>query len=206
MRRGPYHFAFAWALKHGTGADRRLYGERKARLLGGLRGTVVDVGAGAGVNLRYLDRTVRYVAVEPNVHFHGRIRRAARKAGVAAEVVAGVAERLPVDDASADAVLSTLVLCSVSDQQAALAEVRRVLRPGGTFVFVEHVAAPPWTVLRGLQRLLRIPWGLLADGCRPDRETGHAIEAAGFAEVRMDRFWMPLGLARPHIAGTATAA
>lgn len=204
-RRGLRRWAFAHLLANAASADRRLYGARKAALLGNLRGTVVELGAGAGPNAAYLAPGTRWVAVEPNVHFHGRLRRAARRHGLALTLSAGVAECLPLPDASADAVVSTLVLCSVDDLSAALAEVRRVLRPGGRFVFIEHVAAPRGTALRAAQRLLRTPWGLLADGCRPDRDTLGAICAAGFAEVRADAFAVPLGLVRPHVAGVAVA-
>jgi ubiquinone/menaquinone biosynthesis C-methylase UbiE len=196
---------FAWLLSHGQGFDRDLYGERKRALLGGLRGTVVEIGPGAGVNLPYFASDVRWIGVEPNVHFHGGLRRKAARLGLDADVRAGTAERLDLPDASADAVVSTLVLCSVDDLDAALAEVRRVLKPGGRLVFIEHVAAPPDSLLRRVQRGIRPLWGVIADGCRPDRETGRHIEAAGFTEVQIDRFdaAMPLPVVRPHIAGTA---
>lgn len=196
---------FAWLLSHGERFDRDLYGARKRDLLGGLIGTVVEIGPGAGVNLGYFPAGVRWIGVEPNVHFHPRLRKKAAKLGIEAEVIGGVAERLEVPDASADAVVSTLVLCSVEDVDAALAEVRRVLKPGGTFVFIEHVAAPAGSGLRRLQRFIRPAWGVIADGCRPDRETGRLIAQAGFADVQIERFdaAMPLAVVRPHIVGTA---
>ena len=206
---------FAWLLSHGERFDRDLYGERRRNLLGGLTGTVVEIGPGAGVNLQYYNlqyynlqyygHAVRWIGVEPNVHLHDRLRRKAAALGIEAEVLGGVAERLPLADASADAVVSTLVLCSVDDVQAALAEVRRVLKPGGAFVFLEHVAAPEGSTLRRVQEAVRPAWGVLADGCRPDRESGRLIEAAGFEEVRIERFdaAMPLPVVRPHVVGTA---
>lgn len=200
-----YHRAFAWLLAHGEAADRRLYAARKTALLGGIRGHVVEIGAGAGVNLAYLDPAVRYTAVEPNPHFHRRIRQRGRRAGIPVEAVTAVAEQIPLADRSVDAVISTLVLCSVDSQEAALAEVRRVLRPGGTFVFIEHVAAPAGSALLAAQRALRAPWALLADGCRPDRRTAEAIQDAGFAEVHIERFNVPGGLVRPHVMGRAVA-
>ncbi|MFN3596175.1 MAG: class I SAM-dependent methyltransferase [Rubricoccaceae bacterium] len=204
-RRGLRRWAFAHLLASAASADRRLYGPRKVALLGALRGTVVELGAGAGPNAVYLAPGTRWVAVEPNVHFHGRLRQAARQHGLTLTLSAAVAERLPLADASADAVVSTLVLCSVDDVPAALAEVRRVLRPGGRFVFIEHVAAPRGTMLRAAQRLLRGPWSVLADGCRPDQDTLGAIRAAGFADVQAEAFSVPLGLVRPHVAGVALA-
>lgn len=196
---------FAWLLAHGERLDRETYGNRKRDLLGSLTGTVVEIGPGAGVNLRYFDSSVRWVGVEPNVYFHERLRRKAGRLGLDAEVHGGVVERLPLPDASADAVVSTLVLCSVDDVAAALTEVRRVLKPGGTFVFLEHVAAPEGSRLRRLQRWVRPAWGVIADGCRPDRETGGLIGAAGFEDVRIERFdaAVPLPVVRPHIIGTA---
>ena len=206
IRRGLSARWFAWLLAHGEGFDRDLYGEQKQALLGGLRGTVVEIGPGAGVNLPYLDPRVRWVGVEPNAHLHDRLRSKAAEVGLDAAVLGGTAEHLPLPDASADAVVSTLVLCSVDDLDASLAEVRRVLRPGGRFVFVEHVAAPLGSILRRVQRFVRPAWGVLADGCRPDRETAAAIRAAGFEAVQIERFdaEMPIPIVRPHIIGTAT--
>ena len=196
---------------HADAEQHRLYGRRKRRLFAHIAGTagrpavVVEIGPGAGPNARYLAAGTRWVCVEPNVHFHPRLRRAADAHGLDLELAAGTAEALPLADGAADAVVSTLVLCSVADVRQSLAEARRVLRPGGRFVFVEHVAAPPGTALRRFQTVLRGRWGWLADGCRPDRETEAAIRAAGFATVETEAFRAPLGLAAPHVAGVATA-
>lgn len=164
---------------------------------------VVEIGAGAGPNAPLLPPGTRWIAVEPNVHFHPHLRAQAEAHGLDLEIRDGTAEALPVGDAEADAVVSTLVLCSVASPEASLAEVQRVLRPGGRFVFVEHVAAPRGSGLRWAQRVVRGPWRLVGDGCRLDRETGALIEAAGFAEVEIERFRAPLGLVSPHIAGVA---
>ena len=202
-RRGLSARWLAFVLAHGHAADRRAYGARKRVLLGGLGPTVVEIGAGAGANAEYLVPGTFWQAVEPNAFLHDDLRRAADRAGLTLDLHTATAEALPFLDASADAVISTLVLCSVSDPDRALAEARRVLRPGGRFVFIEHVAAPPASLLRRVQRVLRAPWGALADGCRPDCETEALVRAAGFAEVTVERFRMPLGLVAPHIAGTA---
>lgn len=202
---------FAWSLGHADAAQRRLYADRKRPLFEAIEGRdgapplVVEVGAGTGLNARYLPAGARWVVVEPNVHFHARIRAAAVAHGLALDLSAGTAEALPLADGTADAVVSTLVLCSVADVDAALAEARRVLRPGGRFVFVEHVTAPAGTARRWWQRALRAPWRAVADGCHPDRETGRRIEAAGFASVEMAPFEADLFLVSPHIAGVAVA-
>ena len=175
----------------------------KRRLLGALAGTVVEIGPGAGANLRFYAPGVRWVGVEPNPWAHPWLEREAADVGLAAELREGTAASLPFPDASADAVVSTLVLCTVRDVPRALAEARRVLRPGGRFVFVEHVAAAPGTRTRLAQRLVRPVWPLLADGCHPDRDTERAIRAAGFARVEVARFHAPVPVIGPHIAGVA---
>ncbi|WP_412061510.1 class I SAM-dependent methyltransferase [Rubrivirga sp. IMCC45206] len=210
VRRGLRARLFAWSLGHADATQRRLYADRKRPLFARIEGrdgappVVVEIGAGTGLNAAYLPAGARWVVVEPNVHFHDRIRAAAAAHGLALDVHAGTADALPLADGAADAVVSTLVLCSVPDVDAALAEARRVLRPGGRFVFIEHVAAPAGTARRGWQRALRAPWRAVADGCHPDRETGRHIEAAGFASVALDPFDADLFLVSPHIAGTAT--
>lgn len=115
----------------------------------------------------------------------------------------GIAERLDFADGSLDAVVSTLVLCSVRDLPGTLREIRRVLKPGGRFIFLEHVAAPAATWLRRVQRWVRPPWRALTDGCCPDRETWLVLENAGFARVYYERFRVPIPIASPHIAGLA---
>lgn len=181
----------------------RLVAERKRALLGSLRGDVLEIGPGTGTNLSYFGPAVRWRGVEPNPYMTRRLRLRAEEMGREAPVVTGVAEQLPLPDACADAVVSSLVLCTVDEPEAALAEVRRVLRPGGRFVFLEHVAALPGTRTRFVQRLVRPAWSLLGDGCRPDRETGETIRAAGFRLVRLETFRLPVPVAGPHIAGFA---
>ena len=210
VRRGLWARFFAWSLAHAGGAHHRHFADRKRALFSRLGDgvgppTVVEIGAGAGPNAAFFPEGTHWVAVEPNVHFHAHLRAEAARHGLALEIRDGSAEALPVADAEADAVVSTLVLCSVTDPEVALAEVRRVLRPGGRFVFVEHVAAPRGSGLRSVQRALRLPWRLVGDGCRLDRETGPLIESAGFADVQMEPFRASLGLVAPHIAGVATA-
>jgi len=201
--RSFYQRLFAAVLHRASGGYERLVGERKRRLFAPLAGDVLEIGPGTGPNLALYPPGVRVLGVEPNPHMHPYLRRRAAQVGVPLDIVAGTAERLPVPDASVDAVVSTLVLCSVADPTRVLAEIRRVLRPGGRFVFLEHVAAPRRTRLRRLQGWLRPLWRRLGDGCHPDRETWAAIEAAGFAESHIDHFRLPVGPLSPHIAGYA---
>ena len=150
-------------------------------------GTIVEIGAGVGANFDYFPRGAHVIAVEPNLAMIPRLVDRARNAGVALEVRAAAAEALPFPDGSVDAVIATLVLCTVDDPDAVLAEIRRVLKPGGTFRFVEHVAAPPASARALLQRAIRRPWRWIFEGCDPHRHTATAIERAGFARVELHR-------------------
>lgn len=180
---------------------------RKQALFADLAGTVVEIGPGTGANLAHVPRGVRWIGIEPNPHMQARLQRRAAATSIAAEFRLASAQGLALDDDSVDVVLSTLVLCSVADPAAVLSEVRRVLRPGGRFVFIEHVAAPRRTALWRAQRLLAPLWSLMADGCRPDRELGAAIRAAGFGALALEEFRVtrhsPLDLVAPHVAGVA---
>ena len=165
-----------------------LLGDRKAALLAGLPGTVVEIGPGTGTNLRYYRPGTRLVAVEPNPHMHPALRTAAARRGIDLEIRAVGAEATGLPAASVDAVVSTLVLCTVPDPAAAVAEVRRILRPGGRFVVIEHVAAPDGTALGRAQRVLRPAWRWAFEGCDLRRDTGGLLRAAGFAEVDLERY------------------
>lgn len=185
--------------------------DRKRELFRNLSGTVLELGPGTGVNLEYLPKeagAVRWIGVEPSPYMRAKLAERARRVGIATDVrdLDEEAGRLPADDASVDVVVSTLVLCSVPDLAGTLREIRRVLKPGGRFVFLEHVAAPPGTWTRRFQRLLRPLWQFLADGCHPDRETEAAVRAAGFAGVEVERFRLEdkaAALVAPHVAGVA---
>ena len=143
---------FAWAIGHVAPHYDALLADRKTSLLSGIHGTIVEIGPGTGANFRYSPRGIHWIGAEPNRHMHPYLRHAAEVAGLVIDVRPSMAEALDLADQSADAVISTAVLCSVDDQGKALQEISRVLRPGGRFIFVEHVAAERGTVLRGIQR------------------------------------------------------
>jgi len=194
---------FAWLLSKGNAKHERAVADRKRTLLGGLRGTVVEIGPGAGVNLAYYAPGIHWIGVEPNPFLHPHLKSAAERCGLEAELRTGTAEQLELADGTADAVVCTLVLCSVKEPALALCEIVRVLKPAGRFVFIEHVAAPRGTFLRRAQGWLRPFSVFFADGCHPDRETWRTIEGAGFTEVKLEHFRAPLIFAAPHIAGVA---
>lgn len=189
-------------------ADRKGGADHRRRLLAGLRGRVVEVGAGHGANFAHYPAGVdEVIAVEPEP----TLRRAAEEASAAApvrvRVVPGVADELPVDDHGVDGAVASLVLCSVPDQDRALAELFRVLRPGGELRFYEHVIAHRQPTRLMLQAADRSGlWPRIAGGCHPARDTGGAIERAGFAIERMERFGFAASRLEPrvpHILGIA---
>jgi ubiquinone/menaquinone biosynthesis C-methylase UbiE len=163
-------------------ADRRGAAAHRRRLVEGLSGRVVEVGAGDGRNFAHYPATVsQLVAVEPEPTLRALAERAARAAAAPVTVVPGVAEDLPFADAELDAAVVSLVLCSVPDQARALAEVRRVLRPGGELRFYEHVIARrrPKRAVFELADRTGI-WPKLAAGCHLSRDTAAAIAENGF--------------------------
>jgi SAM-dependent methyltransferase len=180
-------------------------GDHRRRLLAGLTGRVLEVGAGNGLNFPHYPATVTEVlAIEPEPYLRHLALAAARQAPVPIRVVDSTAEALPAPDATVDAVVASLVLCTVTDLHRALAETRRCYARGGRLRFYEHVRATDLRLARWQDRLER-PWGWLVGGCHPNRDTVAAIAAAGLQVVQLDRFdlkAMP-PLARPHVLGVA---
>lgn len=181
---------------------------RKRELFSGISGRVIEIGPGTGNNFRHLPGTLEWLGIEPNPYMHDVLRRKAQAAGIEPQLHTGEAGVLPVADNSTDCVISTLVFCSVPDLPQALAEIHRVLKPGGRLIFLEHVAASRGTGLRLLQNLIRPAWQLIGDGCCINRDTGAAIRAAGFHSVHLEEFRVPRPPApswvSPHIMGHAT--
>jgi ubiquinone/menaquinone biosynthesis C-methylase UbiE len=195
-------------LRTAASAEERGATEHRRRLLEGLRGTVVEIGAGHGLNFPlYPPEVTEVVAIEPEPTLRRQAETAAESATVSIRVLAGVADEVPLEDSSVDAAVTSLVLCSVPDQQHALAEIRRVLRPEGELRFYEHVipqCQPKRLLLQAIDRSGL--WPAIAGGCHPARDTTEAIMQAGFDIEEIERFgfsaqrFEPL---LPHILGTA---
>ncbi|HSL59343.1 MAG TPA: class I SAM-dependent methyltransferase [Acidimicrobiales bacterium] len=178
----------AWFFTAFAGYLNRVAGRHKRHAFADLApGPVLEIGAGTGANVGLLPAGTQLIALEPSLRMHDRLRQRCAAAGLDATIVATGAESIPLPDESIDEVICSLVLCTVRDPERVLAEVRRVLRPGGRFRFVEHVAAPRRGVRRSIQVAVRRPWGWLFEGCRPDQHTPDLVRAAGFAEVRVER-------------------
>jgi len=188
-------------------ADRRGGLEHRRRMLAGLSGTVCEVGAGQGLNFAHYPAIVtRVVAVEPEPTLREHAIDAARRSTIPIDVLDGAADALPVPDGSCDAVVASLVLCSIPNQRSGLDEARRVLKPGGELRFYEHVRSAH-TAVALLEDAITPLWSRMAGGCHPNRDTVAVIRAAGFDVIEADRFgFSPQRLVPPtaHVLGRAT--
>jgi ubiquinone/menaquinone biosynthesis C-methylase UbiE len=170
-------------------AERAGIGELRRRLLADLEGDVLELGSGTGASLPYYERARRLTAVEPDDSMAARLPRKIAEARVPIDVVTTRAEHMPFPDESYDAVVAAFMLCSVEDPAAVLAEARRVLRPGGKLVVLEHVLGEGRTA-QWQQRLTRLH-ARMAGNCHLDRNTGETVEAAGFDASRLERVRLP---------------
>ncbi len=187
------------------GAEEAGLREMRRETIAVASGRTIDLGAGTGANLSLYPATVsELVLAEPDPHMRRRLRAKVSEAGVDAEVIGAPAERLPFEDSSFDTAVFTLVLCTVPNPQAALAEAARILKPGGKLLFVEHVRAEDVSLARWQDRLEK-PWRFLADGCHCNRDTVATIEASPFAVERVERGSLPKAppLVRPLTRGSA---
>jgi ubiquinone/menaquinone biosynthesis C-methylase UbiE len=183
MGEGHPIFAAVWSRMHKQ-VDRFRPG-----VVGPAHGHVLEVGAGGAENLRFYDlgdRVQRLTLAEPDPYMLHRAESEVRRTGLPVKVVQAAAEELPFPSGSFDTVVATLVFCSVEDQSAALAEVRRVLKPGGAFLFMEHVRSehPVWSRFQDIATPVN---RVLGAGCRLNRDTIGAIDRAGFEVVRLSR-------------------
>ena len=154
----------------------------RAALLRDARGVILDVGAGTGLNVRHVPKAdTRLILTEPDGDMRARLTRRVAQERPDAEVLDAPAEALPLPDHSVDVVVCTLVLCSVPEQAPALAELRRVLRPDGRLLFLEHVAAEEGSALLRWQRRIEPLWWHIAERCALTRHTDQALLDAGFS-------------------------
>jgi len=196
--RGHRIFAAMWDLA--TRRENRRLVECRRAAAAGLHGRVLEIGVGVGANWQYLPAGIEYVGIEPDAYMLERARRRADTSGRAVDLHQAAAEDLPFEDATFDSVLVTLTLCSVDDPARALAEIGRVLRPGGELRFWEHVR-PSGRVAGVALDCLAPLWARTLGGCHPNRRTAQSIDASGLTRGEVRRVRMT-GL--PAILGTAT--
>jgi ubiquinone/menaquinone biosynthesis C-methylase UbiE len=206
---------FAWGMARANAADNREIklkscpdhdnlADLKQSLLGQLHGRVVEIGPGTGASFAYLPKDVAWIGIEPNAYMHSYLKDEAQRQGMQSiELIQGMAEQLPLEDESVDAVISNYVLCSVSNLPQVLQEIQRVLKPEGCFVYLEHVAAAPGTWNRRVQDLVAPAWKRLFDNCHPNRETSKMLHEAGFEWVNDKNFYLSFPVIAPHTAGVA---
>ena len=194
---------FAWMLKKGDEINDKLYRDIKKELFNDIRGTVVEIGPGTGINFRYLPRNIEWIGIEPNEAFHESTLNAARKQIVKSNMLNSSAENILLPEETADIVISTLVLCSVPDQKKVIAETKRILKKNGRLIFIEHVADRKKTFRRTAQDILNPLNRFIADGCNCNRETWKEIEQAGFTSCQIHHTIMKgaMLLHAPHIMG-----
>jgi ubiquinone/menaquinone biosynthesis C-methylase UbiE len=182
-----------------AGAERAGVAKARRELLAGARGRVLEIGAGTGRNVEHYPAGSDVTYTEPDPYMAKRLRARTAK------VVEAGAEQLPFEDRSFDTVVSTLVLCTVTDVPASLREIRRVLVPGGRLLFLEHVRADPGSTLERWQDRLHGPWHALAGGCNCNRDLLSSLDAQSFAveELRRESWRFMPPLVRPVVIGAA---
>ncbi|HEY6731336.1 MAG TPA: class I SAM-dependent methyltransferase [Solirubrobacterales bacterium] len=182
--------------------------DMRREVLAGARGRVLELGAGTGLNLPLypLDAT-DLTLVEPDPHMVKQLSKRVADLGSGAQVVEAPGEELPFEDGSFDTVIVTLVLCTVPDQKATLREIKRILKPDGQFLFLEHVRSPEPSLAKWQDRLEK-PWRFLGDGCHCNRNTEASIEAAGFklSDVAHPELPKAPPIVRPMAKGSARVA
>jgi ubiquinone/menaquinone biosynthesis C-methylase UbiE len=197
---------FAWFMRNGDSVNRKLYAAYKNDLFRNIHGTVLDIGAGTGLNLAYApDNVTKWIAVEPNGAFHGDIALEAAKHPFPVEISSMDAHRLEIPDSSMEFVVCTLVLCSVDKPKVVLSEIQRVLKPGGSFVFIEHVKANS-RILKLAQDMINPLNRIIADGCNCNRDTKSVIAFSGLHIETCESIQVK-GITwfhRPHIIGLAS--
>lgn len=164
----------------------------RSKVVPNARGDVLELGCGGGINMEFYDpaRVTSFTGLDPSPELLAMSRAAAQARGMAADIQGGVGEAMPFGDARFDTVVTTFTLCSVTDQAAVLAEIRRVLKPGGTALFLEHGAAPDAGVAKW-QRRIEPVWKRIGGNCHLTRPISGAYEQAGFAVDRQAAAYIP---------------
>jgi len=178
--RGPIN---SWVFNILSGYMHWLFGKYKRSLFKDHPDTIVEIGPGSGANMRYLRKGTNVVAIEPNIHMHSNLKKNANKYGVNLQIKTLEGEDIDLPSNSCEFVVSTLVLCTVSDPFQCINQIRRILKPSGEFIFMEHVRAKEGTILSWIQKLIHKPWHWFFEGCHTNRDTKALLVAAGFKSL-----------------------
>lgn len=200
--RGPIN---SWMFKVLSGYMDYLFGKSKKALFANHPETVVEIGSGAGANMRYLRKGTKLIAIEPNVHMHTNLQKSADLYGIHLEIKSLIGEAIDLPDSSCDFVISTLVLCTVESPVQCINQIRRILKPSGVFAFVEHVKARDNSLLSFIQNLIHKPWHWFFEGCHTNRDTQYLLETSGFRHLEIQRHsvYSPFVPIIPQIHGRA---
>ncbi|KAF8729477.1 hypothetical protein HU200_017412 [Digitaria exilis] len=208
-----YEEFYAVAMDQGMKSYEAEIAGYKAKLFSRLsttRKNILELGVGTGPNFKYYasNNGCNVIGVDPNKHMENYARKTALSAGLPSSSFTfrrGVAEALPVEDNSMDVVIGTLVLCSVNNIDMSLREIKRVLKPGGLYLFIEHVAAPDGSLLRLVQGAFDPLQQFVADGCHLTRKTGENIRDVGFSSLSLDSVRLSNAyIISPHVYGVAS--
>jgi ubiquinone/menaquinone biosynthesis C-methylase UbiE len=196
---------FAWILKKSEAINHIIYDPYKKGLFRNLRGLIVEIGPGTGVNFPYIPSGTSWIGIEPNVALHETLLKKASKRGINAKLISAKSSFIPLCDNSVDVFISTLVLCSVKNPSEMLSEIRRILKPSGKLILIEHVASSTQPGLLFMQNIFNPFNKIFADGCNCNRRTWLDIEESGFSrvEIRHLNIKGTLFVHKPHIVGYA---
>ncbi len=178
----------------------------RRRTAGMAHGDVLEIGGGTGANLPYYPPDASVTMLEPDPHMIARLKRQAERSGRRIDIVRQSGECLPFADGTFDCVVSTLVLCMTADARKVVCEARRTLKPGGAFLFYEHVLSPRARG-RWWQHRLNPIWRCITTGCNLNRDLAADIRSTGFSSVEIEAFDLSVGLpvTIPNIVGVAKA-
>lgn len=195
----------SWMFKVLSGCMNLLFGKTKKELFKNHPETVVEIGPGAGANMRYLKKGTKLIAIEPNIHMHANLKRSAQKYEILLEIKTIIGESMDLPNNSIDFVVCTLVLCTVDNPTKCIEQIKRILRPSGVFVFIEHVKAKENTVLALIQNLTHKPWHWFFEGCNTKRDTKTLLKSAGFSSLVLEEYnsYSPFIPITPQIKGVA---
>ena len=194
-------FAFSYDFL-GKSADRGVYKEYREYVAGQATGRILEIGAGTGANLGYYPADADLTLSDPNPFMLERLERKASDQGISVRTDHHAGEELPYADGSFDTVVSTLVMCSVSDPARSIVEIARILKPGGDFRFMEHVRGEGF-IRERFQDLMTPLWRAFGDGCHPNRSTVSTIRQSGMEIAETRSFTFGPYPFRPHVAGVA---